>query len=45
MVVLRFREAEETGTTLGRAIKSGRMSAKSTEDGAPKCLLTPAPSA
>ena len=34
MVVLRFREAaEETGATMWRAIKSGRMSAELTEEG------------
>src|SRR5208282_3278244 len=45
MVVVRFRQAaEETGTTLWRAIKSGRMSAELTEDGgAPNASLRQLP--
>jgi hypothetical protein len=45
MVVLRFREAaEETGATMWRAIKSGRMSAELTEEGgAPNASLRQLP--
>ena len=45
MVVLRFREAaEETGTTLWHALKSGRMSAELSEDGgAPNASLRQLP--